>query len=88
MGARPMVVALYDYDAQQAGDLSFRKDDRIEIIERTANADDWWTGKLNGQQGVFPGKIFFFFFVFCRGYLKPNIFLICPSLLGNYVQEI
>ncbi|KAG0359558.1 hypothetical protein BG005_000597 [Podila minutissima] len=56
LGARPMVVALYDYDAQQAGDLSFRKDDRIEIIERTANTDDWWTGKLNGQQGVFPGN--------------------------------
>ncbi|KAF8930912.1 hypothetical protein BGZ52_000346 [Haplosporangium bisporale] len=56
MGARPMVVALYDYDAQQAGDLSFRKDDRIEIVEKTANADDWWTGKLNGQQGVFPGN--------------------------------
>ncbi|KAI1320000.1 hypothetical protein EDD11_002331 [Mortierella claussenii] len=49
-----MVVALYDYDAQQAGDLSFRKDDRIELVERTANTDDWWTGKLNGRQGVFP----------------------------------
>lgn len=62
-----MVVALYDYDAQQAGDLSFRKDDRIEIIERTANTDDWWTGKLNGQQGVFPGK-FFFFYLFALSY--------------------
>ncbi|KAF9929919.1 hypothetical protein FBU30_001078, partial [Linnemannia zychae] len=51
-----MVVALYDYDAQQDGDLSFRKDDRIEIVERTANTNDWWTGKLNGRQGVFPGN--------------------------------
>lgn len=51
-----MVVALYDYDAQQDGDLSFRKDDRIEIVERTASTEDWWTGKLNGRQGVFPGK--------------------------------
>ncbi|KAF9216655.1 hypothetical protein CPC16_006431 [Podila verticillata] len=51
-----MVVALYDYDAQQPGDLSFRKDDRIEIVERTSSADDWWTGKLNGRQGVFPGN--------------------------------
>ncbi|KAF9126695.1 hypothetical protein BGW39_006442 [Mortierella sp. 14UC] len=49
-----MVVALYDYDAQQDGDLSFRKDDRIEIVERTASTEDWWTGKLNGRQGVFP----------------------------------
>jgi len=51
-----MAVALYDYDAQQDGDLSFKKDDRIEIVERTDSAQDWWTGKLNGRQGVFPGK--------------------------------
>ncbi|KAF9960210.1 hypothetical protein BGZ65_012636 [Modicella reniformis] len=51
-----MVVALYDYDAQQEGDLSFKKDDRIEIVERTDSTEDWWTGKLNGRQGVFPGN--------------------------------
>ncbi|KAF9112075.1 hypothetical protein BGX27_004024 [Mortierella sp. AM989] len=51
-----MVIALYDYDAQQEGDLSFKKDDRIEIVERTGSTEDWWTGKLNGRQGVFPGN--------------------------------
>lgn len=51
-----MAVALYDYDAQQAGDLSFRKDDRIEIVEKSNSANEWWTGKLNGKQGVFPGN--------------------------------
>ncbi|KAF9428524.1 hypothetical protein BGZ94_002064 [Podila epigama] len=51
-----MAVALYDYDAQQEGDLSFRKDDRIEIVERKPSMDDWWTGRLNGRQGVFPGN--------------------------------
>ncbi|KAF8941966.1 hypothetical protein BGZ47_007003 [Haplosporangium gracile] len=55
-GGAKMAVALYDYDAQQAGDLSFRKDDRIEIVEKADNANDWWTGKLNGKQGVFPGN--------------------------------
>ncbi|KAI8363113.1 hypothetical protein B0O80DRAFT_432756 [Mortierella sp. GBAus27b] len=50
------VLALYDYDAQQEGDLSFRKDDRIELIERTADVNGWWTGKLNGRQGIFPGN--------------------------------
>lgn len=54
-GGAKMAVALYDYDAQQAGDLSFRKDDRIEIVEKSNNANEWWTGKLNGKQGVFPG---------------------------------
>jgi amphiphysin len=26
-----------------------------EVVERTASTEDWWTGKLNGVQGVFPG---------------------------------
>jgi amphiphysin len=50
------VVALYDFDAQADGDLSFKTGDRIEIVEKTESAEDWWTGRLNGQQGVFPGK--------------------------------
>ena len=50
------VVALYDYTAQAEGDLSFRAGDRIEVVQRTASAEDWWTGKLNGVQGVFPGN--------------------------------
>jgi amphiphysin len=50
------VVALYDYQAQADGDLSFRKDDKIQLVDRTLDQNDWWTGKLNGQTGIFPGK--------------------------------
>ena len=50
------MTALYDFDAQAEGDLSFKAGDRIEVVERTENAEDWWTGRLNGQQGVFPGE--------------------------------
>jgi len=50
------VVALYDFAPQADGDLGFSAGDRIEIVERTASAEDWWTGSLNGQQGVFPGN--------------------------------
>jgi len=53
------VVALYDFEAQADGDLSFRTGDRIEVMEKTASSEDWWTGKLNGVQGVFPGRWFF-----------------------------
>lgn len=49
------VVALYDYAATADGDLSFSAGDRIEVVERTGSTEDWWTGKLNGAQGVFPG---------------------------------
>lgn len=50
------VTALYDFDAQADGDLSFKAGDRIEVVERTDNAEDWWTGRLGAQQGVFPGN--------------------------------
>lgn len=35
-------------------DLSFKVGDIIEIVEET-NAD-WWTGRLNGRQGLFPSN--------------------------------
>ncbi|CAG8602067.1 185_t:CDS:2, partial [Diversispora eburnea] len=54
---RNYVIALYDYDAQADGDLSFKKDDKIEVIERTQNINDWWKGRLNGTIGVFPASI-------------------------------
>lgn len=50
------VVALYDYTAQADGDITFNAGDRIEVVERTASTEDWWTGRLNGVQGVFPGN--------------------------------
>lgn len=50
------VTALYDYEAQAEGDLSFTTGDVIEIIHRTANENEWWTGKVNGRQGQFPGN--------------------------------
>ncbi|KAH9900175.1 BAR domain-containing protein [Xylariomycetidae sp. FL2044] len=50
------VTALYDYSAQAEGDLSFRAGDVIEIVNRTQNENEWWTGKCHGQQGQFPGN--------------------------------
>jgi len=50
------VTALYDFDAQADGDLSFKAGDRIEIVKKTESQEDWWTGRLNGVEGVFPGN--------------------------------
>lgn len=47
--------ALYDYEAQAAGDLSFSTGDVIEIVQRGASENEWWSGKLNGREGQFPG---------------------------------
>jgi amphiphysin len=54
--AAETVTALYDYEAQAEGDLSFMTGDIIEIVSRTQNENEWWTGKVNGRQGQFPGK--------------------------------
>ncbi|KAN0100940.1 hypothetical protein V8E55_000924 [Tylopilus felleus] len=50
------VTALYDFDAQADGDLSFKTGDRIEIVKKSESQEDWWTGRLNGVEGVFPGN--------------------------------
>ncbi|KAF8446309.1 hypothetical protein L210DRAFT_3393377 [Boletus edulis BED1] len=50
------VTALYDFDAQADGDLSFKTGDRIVIVKKTESQEDWWTGRLNGVEGVFPGN--------------------------------
>lgn len=54
--AAETVTALYDYEAQAEGDLSFSTGDVIEIVTRTNNENEWWIGKLNGKQGQFPGN--------------------------------
>ncbi|KAL9057321.1 MAG: hypothetical protein Q9162_002395 [Coniocarpon cinnabarinum] len=50
------VTALYDYEAQQHGDLSFSEGDVIEIIHRTDDQNEWWTGRVGGREGQFPGN--------------------------------
>jgi amphiphysin len=57
--ATETVTALYDYAAQADGDLSFNAGDVIEIVQRTQNENEWWTGKLRGKQGQFPGSFIF-----------------------------
>ena len=52
------VTALYDYEAQAEGDLSFTANEVIEIVTRTQNENEWWVGRVNGRQGQFPGNSF------------------------------
>ncbi|EUC34664.1 hypothetical protein COCVIDRAFT_32757 [Bipolaris victoriae FI3] len=54
--AAETVTALYDYEAQAEGDLSFLTGDVIEIVSRTQNENEWWIGKVRGKQGQFPGN--------------------------------
>lgn len=56
MPAVETVTALYDYEAQAEGDLSFTTGEVIEIVQRTQNDNEWWIGKIGARQGQFPGE--------------------------------
>lgn len=51
-------IALFTFDADQPGDLAFKKGDIITITKRTENASDWWTGKIGDRSGIFPRYVF------------------------------
>ena len=51
---KDQVVALYTFDADQEGDLGFRKGDIITVIKRTDKTEDWWTGRIGDRVGIFP----------------------------------
>ena len=48
-------VAKYDYDAQNDGELSFSKGQRVQILDQTG---DWWVGLIDGTQGLVPSTHF------------------------------
>ena len=52
--SKDQAVALFTFDADQAGDLGFKKGDVITITKRTDNPTDWWTGRIGDREGVFP----------------------------------
>lgn len=46
------VKALYDFAPSEQGELAFKKDDIITVLESVYK--DWWKGSLHGQTGIFP----------------------------------
>ncbi|KJH42579.1 SH3 domain protein [Dictyocaulus viviparus] len=49
------VVALYSFDASTTEELSFRKGERLDIIEHPAHDPDWWLARNStGHQGLVP----------------------------------
>jgi hypothetical protein len=50
-------TALYDYEAQAEGDLTFHTGDVIDVIKKGATENEWWTGSLRGEEGQFPGEL-------------------------------
>jgi len=48
-------AALYDYNAENEGDLSFKEGDII-IIHDQSDPSGWWEGEVNGVRGFFPSN--------------------------------
>ncbi|KAJ7284620.1 SH3 domain-containing protein [Mycena rebaudengoi] len=44
----------FNEDGRNSNDISFRAGDMIEIVAETNS--DWWTGRFNGRQGLFPSN--------------------------------
>ncbi|KAG6057966.1 hypothetical protein E4U17_000670 [Claviceps sp. LM77 group G4] len=49
-------VALFNFDADQPGDLGFKKGEVITILKRTDSDNDWWTGMIGTRHGIFPSN--------------------------------
>ncbi|PWZ00582.1 DUF500-domain-containing protein [Testicularia cyperi] len=55
------VVALFDFDAQEEGDLGFQKGQVIAVTKKTQSTDDWWQGRVEAgysasKIGIFPAN--------------------------------
>ncbi|NXE14413.1 HCK kinase, partial [Lophotis ruficrista] len=50
-----VVLALYDYEATHAGDLSFQKGERFEVLEESG---EWWQARslVTGHEGFIPSN--------------------------------
>ncbi|KAJ6222158.1 hypothetical protein RDWZM_000703 [Blomia tropicalis] len=49
------VIALYPFQSQNEEELSFQKNERLEIIERPENDPDWWKARNDrGEIGLVP----------------------------------
>ncbi|KAI4874469.1 hypothetical protein NFI96_026243 [Prochilodus magdalenae] len=46
-------VALYTYESPESGDLTFRAEDVILVIEKEG---EWWKGCIGDQSGLFPSN--------------------------------
>ncbi|KAI0169317.1 DUF500-domain-containing protein [Hypoxylon sp. FL1284] len=49
-------VALFNFDADQPGDLAFKKGEVITVLKKTESDNDWWTGMIGARHGIFPSN--------------------------------
>jgi hypothetical protein len=50
-------VAKFTFDAENPGDLGFKKGEVITITKKTDSVNDWWDGRIGERTGIFPGEL-------------------------------
>ena len=73
-----MVVAVFEYSAQNDQELSFDEGDEIELLQRT-NAD-WWRGRIAVAQGAAKGAA-------REGYFPASYVQLCRASLSDESYE-
>lgn len=65
-----IVYAVYDYDAQNSDEMSFKDGDRVKIARRGDDQEiDWWWAKINkNDEGI------------SEGYVPRNLFGLYPRV--------
>lgn len=55
-----VVYAVYDYDAQNSDEISFKDGDKVTIIRRGDDQEInwWWARAVRGQEGYVPRNLF------------------------------
>lgn len=51
---KPQVRALYDYDARDTDELTFKDGQIIELVSEDPSG--WWQGKIGPKTGLFPSN--------------------------------
>ncbi|XP_063804578.1 apoptosis-stimulating of p53 protein 1 isoform X2 [Pseudophryne corroboree] len=53
-----LVYSLWDFEAQNADELSFRESDAVTILRRKDDVEtDWWWARLNDKEGFVPKNL-------------------------------
>uniref|UniRef100_A0A493TQ79 SH3 domain-containing YSC84-like protein 1 n=3 Tax=Anas TaxID=8835 RepID=A0A493TQ79_ANAPP len=50
------VTALYSFEGQQPGDLTFKAGEKIKVTTKTNSQFDWWEGRTGEKTGIFPAN--------------------------------